>query len=162
MRVVAKEGRKDLSNGQGERVDNVHGHLVAHLALPRGQGAGVGLKQGALANVKRLSICFVREHSGGLVGSLPIMGDPETSRMVGRDVWRLRIDAARWLERLPKVTSKNDARDATAPTSSTPRPMGSATDTGAAAVRERELCVVEDVFTRDRKRLKSRQKLIRV
>jgi len=52
MRAAAREGRKDLSNGQGGRVDNVHGHLVAHLALPRGQGAGARLKQGALANVK--------------------------------------------------------------------------------------------------------------
>ena len=60
------------------------------------------------------------------------------------------------------MTSENDARDATASTSSTPRLMKSATDTEVAAVRERELCVVEDVLTGDRKRLKSRQKLIRV
>jgi hypothetical protein len=95
MRVAAGEERKDLSNGQGEKVDNVHGHLVTHLALPRGQGAEVGLKQGALANVKRFSVCFVRGHSGGLVGGLPIMGGPETSGMVERNVWELRIDAAR-------------------------------------------------------------------
>jgi hypothetical protein len=90
------------------------------------------------------------------------MGGPETSGMVGRNVWGLRIDAARWLEGLPKMTFGNDARDAAAPTSSTPRSMGSAADTEAAAVRERGLCVVEDVLTGDRKRLKPRRELIRV
>jgi len=60
------------------------------------------------------------------------------------------------------VTSGNDARDAAAPTSSTPRPMGSAADTEVAAVRERGLCVIEDVLTGDRKRLEPRWELIRV
>lgn len=68
---------------------------MAHLALPRDQGVGVGLKQRALTNVKRFLICFVRGHFGGLVGGLPIMGGLETSRMIGRDVWKLKINVAR-------------------------------------------------------------------
>lgn len=60
------------------------------------------------------------------------------------------------------MTFENDARDAIASTSSTSRPMGSIANIEVAAIRERELCVIEDVLTRDRKRLELRQKLIRI
>jgi len=59
---------------------------VAHLTLPRDQETKVELKQGALANVKCLSIYFVRGHSKGLVRGLSIMGDSKTSRMIRRNV----------------------------------------------------------------------------
>ncbi len=66
------------------------------------------------------------------------------------------------MKRLPKMTFKNDARDAIASTFSTSRSMKFATNIEVAIVRERELCVIKDVLMRDRKRLKSRQELIRI
>jgi len=95
MRVATREERKDLSNNQEERVDNVHEHLMTHLTLSRDQETKVKLKQEALANVKCLSIYFVRKHSKGLVRDLSIMGDSKTSRMIRRNVWELEIDVAR-------------------------------------------------------------------
>ncbi len=61
-----------------------------------------------------------------------------------------------------KITFKNDARDAIASTFSTLRSMKFAINIEVAIVRERELSVIKNVFTRDKKRLKLRQELIRI
>jgi len=63
---------------------------------------------------------------------------------------------------LLKITFENDARNAIASTSSTLKLIKFATNTKVVAIRERELCIIKNVFTRDRKRIKSRQKLIRI
>ncbi len=68
---------------------------MTHLALSRDQKIKIRLKQRALANVKCLSIYFVREHFKDLVRNLPIMSDSKTSRMIERNVWKFEINVAR-------------------------------------------------------------------
>jgi hypothetical protein len=54
------------------------------------------------------------------------------------------------------MTFENDARDAIASTSSTSKSIESTTNIEVATIHERELCVIKNVLTKDRKRLKSR------
>jgi len=59
---------------------------VTHLILSRDQEIKVKLKQEILANVKCLSIYFVREHFEGLVRNLSIMSNLEILEMIERNV----------------------------------------------------------------------------
>jgi len=59
-----------------------------------------------------------------------------------------------------KIIFENDVRNAIASTFSTSKLIKFATNIRVAIVRKQELCIIKDVFTRDRKRLKSHQKLI--
>ncbi len=160
MRVATKEEKKDLSNNQKERVNNVYKYFVTYLTLSRNQETKIRLKQETFANVKCLLICFVRERFKDLVRNLSIMSDLKISKMIKRNVQKLEIDVARQLKKLLKITFENDARNAIASTFLTLRSIKFATNTKVAIVHKRKLCIIKDVFTRNRKRLKSHRKLI--
>jgi len=66
------------------------------------------------------------------------------------------------LKRLLKIIFKNNACNAIASTFLTLKLIRFATNIEVATIHKRELCVIKNVFAKDKKQLESHQELIRI